>query len=201
MIKPPGLIGLIIVVLLGGYFLHGGGCNGQMLLAGSPPVPDTSGIHIKSAGGWQSVNNPPMDGMLPGQYRLDNEFYADQPLYVVEVEKIGFYPTVNISGTTLQVGTRSMGLSFTDASVVVLYPLDEIIDSSELSQFNKRFYSCLTRDVAIGVTQNLSKPEDNYTLVEIDNMPTSSTGMYLLAILVENQVIIGQYAYVVLTTN
>ncbi|MBU1092153.1 hypothetical protein KJ836_00495 [Patescibacteria group bacterium] len=157
---------------------------GGSLAGNSSVLPDSPGVHIWAGDEWvspASYNYKITYKMLVINQNSNNPGLRE-PRPIMSTNDPTIPQPIPLVGTTIKIGTRSMGLSFQDASWIALYPL-VLLPAGE--EYAVDQYGFIPQDAVMAPTQNLSHPEDNYTLVEIDDMPPSPTGLYLLEYVVD----------------
>jgi len=196
MLKPSGLRILAVALLTISCLLSS--C-GKVALLGGPNLPQESGMHIWTGKGWHKIASP--------HFKHQGEFAWGGGTYNYPLGEAGpeeyKEPPIHFTGSTIKVCTMSMGRTYQEADLTMLYPLS-VVSRDSVGDC----YGCLLGDI-VDVTatnfRNLSepdKPEGGYTMVSIENVPPSSSGYYLLRFIADPPGIwLNNYSCVILKAD
>ena len=183
MLKPFGLIILIVALLGLGYFLHGGGCDGNVLLTGSgPDIPPGEGQYWVDAGeGWINMDEVSSSAL----YVAIPHFQGTTHDVIGIIDKdTTQYSFVTLVGNRVRYGFRfdSMVNSTSDKNALrrasrsaVIYPL---VGDTYIGDV----YAVVTRDGYAISTGSDIREDREYVYLVFNDVPPSPTGMYVLSI-------------------
>ncbi|MFH1088450.1 MAG: hypothetical protein V1719_01250 [Patescibacteria group bacterium] len=177
MLKPSGLIILIIAILLGGYLLYNGGCNGQVLLG--PSLPQEPGNYFLANGHWENVSkeNFSDDGLAYGFVTISLDDFNNDAVSLRSGSKLEWYTKY----TSAELSYLNDGLfgAMTQESMAsaVVYPLI-VYESYDGRQDQGTLRSAAGEDPVAGVVVDKSDLSKGYTWYAFSVIP--SPGKYVI---------------------